>query len=374
MSERLQDSLDRIGRADLSAVATGAIGAEATLVGAHQAERIVAANGDPSTLAVMRYSGRACVNNVEQTWSAVAKVIDTAVPQRLHWVRSSDEIALYRSRHFAGGAGGFRPARCYHISQPSAGITVLWLEDLTGVRRTPFSLDELAQIVRHVGRWNAEQARRPLPAIDFKDYTVFARWEKAEWDLEREFAAFRAMDREPEVQALYRGRPLDVAFALRDGFLANNRRARGLPRSVCFGDANVGNIFATRDETIAIDWSSLTLDPIGVDAGSVVGSATTFGGEFIAIAANERELFGHYVEGLTEGGWRGQRDDVRRAFLVHYGGYLISNAILPAFIGKFPRDRIERRLGMPWDEMFHRHAGIIDLLPGYVEELSRLNG
>jgi hypothetical protein len=373
MDERLQATLDSVSGLDLATVAASVLGtAVASPVGTAQTELIVSTSGDPSTLGIVKHSGLAMVGHEKRPWSAVAKVIDLAAARRVHWVRCEDEVALYRMGAF-GGAKRFRPAHCHLISEPAPDLVILWLEDMTGARRAPFLLNELARIVRDLGEWNALQLRLPPPAgLDLASYSVFSRWEKPEWDIAREFADFRAMEHGPEVRALYGDRPIDIAFDLRDAFLANNARSRGLTRTLCFGDANIGNLFATPSETVAVDWSSLTLDPLGVDAGSVIGSAVTFGGDFLAIATNERQLFERYVEGLVDGGWQGDRNDVRRAYFVHFGGYLISIAMAPAFIRKFDRARIERRAGMPIQQMFERSAPIIDLLPSYLEELSML--
>ena len=58
----------------------------------------------------------------------------------------------------------------------------------------------------------------------------------------------------------------------------------------------------------------------------MIGSAITRGRDFASVARHERALFDSYLDGLTASGWIGDRDDVRRAYFVHYGYYLLTNA------------------------------------------------
>ena len=104
----------------------------------------------------------------------------------------------------------------------------------------------------------------------------------------------------------------------------------------------------------------------------MIGSAITRGRDLASVARHERALFDSYLDGLAASGWQGVRDDVRRAFLVHYGYYLLTMAMLPASLKKFPRAAVEMRMGASWDELPALAAGIVDLLPSYLEELPKL--
>ena len=73
--------------------------------------------------------------------AAVAKIVDFSVPPdpMNSWVHPENEAAVYNEGYFSGNGLSFRPARCYHISRPSADVVVLWLEDLTGAKGPPFT-------------------------------------------------------------------------------------------------------------------------------------------------------------------------------------------------------------------------------------------
>ncbi len=92
-----------------------------------------------------------------------------------------------------------------------------------------------------------------------------------------------------------------------------------------------------------MDWASFTLDPLGVDAGSMIGSAITWGRRAMDVARNEGTLFEGYLDGLRAAGRRGERDTVRRGYLLHYGSARARHRQLPAFLKKFNRARVELR-------------------------------
>ena len=93
-----------------------------------------------------------------RAWSSVTKIIDLAVEGQNRHMGSAtspkNEELVYERGHFIGTGLRFRPAHCFHISHPGE-YTVLWLADLTGAKGAPFEVDELAQMARHLGEWNA---------------------------------------------------------------------------------------------------------------------------------------------------------------------------------------------------------------------------
>ena len=374
MNWRVVSLLDGIGDAELAGVAAAVLEvADAAPIGVVRADAILSPHGEPRTTGIFKVSGTAGAAGQVRDWSAVAKVVDFSVPPdpMNSWVHPENEASVYTEGYFGGEGLSFRPARCYHISRPSNDIVVLWLEDLTRAMGPPFTSVVLEMMARHLGEWNGYHAGHgpSLKSPTGRD-GVFARWNS--WHYDEELADFQAMRDRPEMMAMYGVRPIEMAFRLRDLLLGIGRRARQHRRTLCFGDCNIGNLFFKDEETVAIDWAGLTYDPLGVDAGSMIGSAITRGRDFASVARHERALFDSYLDGLAASGWHGDRDDVRRAFLVHYGYYLLTMAMLPASLKKFPRAAVEMRMGAAWDELPALATGIVDLLPSYLEELSDL--
>ena len=368
------EMLRRVTAADLSVIAAKASGVpEARLLVPLQATDVVSVHADRRTIGIVRVTGMAEAAGRSFGWSTVAKVMDFSVTPETPslWVRPENEPAVYAGRYFADDGSGFRPARCHLISTPAPGVVVLWLEDLAHARHAPFALDELAQILRNLGRWNGLHFRRELtlPFTPGRDI-VALRWDQMRF--EEQLREFLDMRDTPALRDMYGSHSIDLPLTLHKLLLAVNARARTHAHTLCFGDCNIGNLFSLPGETVAIDWASLTIDPLGVDAGCVIGSAISWGRQFVDVARSEGELFGCYMAGLGEAGWKGARDDVRRGFMLHFGTYLLSMSMMPASLGRYGRDRVERRMETPWDDLPGRCAGLIDLLPGYIDELARL--
>lgn len=374
MSERLAAVLSGIADAEIARVAAAAIGiAGAALAGPPDVHDLISPHNDRRTLAIKRFSGIASAEGSKRRWSAVCKIVDLDVaPGSVStWVRPENEQAVYQEEYFVNDSLRFRPARCYHTSIPLPGIAVLWLEDLTTAKGPPFAPADLAQMLRHLGEWNGFHAAR-APSLRFKlgEDSVYTRW--AAWNYDADLADFRSMRHRPEVRAMYGDRSIEIVFELRDLLLQINQRARTHPHALCFGDCNIGNLFLRRDETVAVDWASLTSDPLGADAGCLLGSAITWGRRFGEVAENERDLFRHYFDGLLASGWRGNADDVRRGHLVHFGFYLLIMAMMPASLKKYAREQVELRSGARWDELPLLAADIVNVLPSYLREMGRL--
>jgi hypothetical protein len=331
------------------------------------------ANNDRRTIGIAHLCGTVDADGRTAAWSVVAKLIDFGVPPASTntWVRPGNEVEVYRHRCFTGMGLGFRPARCHGITKPEADVTILWLEDLTGAARAPFGVEQLARMARDLGAWNGANALAP-PRLPFTppSGSIISRWD--EWDYDAELALMRRSRHEKPTVDMYRGRPVEPAFALRDALLKLNRRAVREPHTLCFGDCNIGNLLLTDEHTVAVDWSGVTCDPLGVDAGSVIGSAITSGRHFVEVLRHERELFDCYFEGLVGSGWRGDREAVLRGYLLHFGLYLLATAIGPITLRRFDRKRVERRMQASWDELGALAAGVVELLPRYVEELPAL--
>jgi hypothetical protein len=166
----------------------------------------------------------------------------------------------------------------------------------------------------------------------------------------------------------------DTLVELRALLVAQNERTKTLPHCLAFGDCQVGNLFHRPNETIAVDWATLAIDPIGADAGSMIGSMLGRAG-LLEVARNERALFDCYVEGLTASGWHGNRDDVRRGYFCHYGHYLATTVGLMPVVhtyDEWPRDEMEYRLGADWDSFPELYEPVYAMYPDYIEELQAL--
>ena len=115
---------------------------------------------------------------------------------------------------------------------------------------------------------------------------------------------------------------------------------------------------------------------MGADGGRFIGSALTWGRRFVDIARSERELFEAYLDGLREGGATEGHNVLRSGYLSELGFYLCSTVTLPSILAR-PKpglsvEYFEKRYDMPVAEFGAALAGMVDLIPSYVDELRAL--
>ena len=175
---------------------------------------------------------------------------------------------------------------------------------------------------------------------------------------------------------MYAHRSLEVAAEFVSVFGRLIERSRTLPHALSFSDGPIGNFFYRRDETVAVDWSGLSMDPLGADGGCFIGSALTWGRKFGEVATHERELFEGYLAGLVEGGCTEDLRVLRSAYLAHMAFYLGNIATFPTMLAGprkiLSREFFEKRFGGPMEEFGAEAKRVIDLLPTYVEEVRDL--
>lgn len=378
--EQEADRLKSIARAlapgAFAAVASAVLGADRpALIGAPIIVRLSAHHYDSRTIGMLHVSGQATDTEGQlRAWSCVIKVIDLLqTPRANSFVDAANEVLVYRDGVFDTGEERFRPARCYLISDGPGSTTLLWLEDLTGLQKPPFTLEELHGMAAHLGSWNAHQARSPA-ALPFepRSNSFRLRWDRT--PAMQQAARLRELHQHRYVRDAYRDVSLDKAGEFLRLVDKLNQKAALFPASLCFGDCNVGNLFIGENETVAVDWASVTRDPLGVDAGCMVGSAICWGRSGAAIAADERSLFETYLASVAASSVMRAAADVRLAYLSLYGFYVWFCAAMPVLLVDevFPIHLLELRFGARAEEIPSLVSGVIAGLPAYIDECSLL--
>lgn len=378
MNDRLESILNSVTADEFTTVARGALGSSsATLIGEPVFEEITTPHADLRTLGIVRALGEANTGSSTESWTAVLKILDVEAPagQNAGWVRAENEETVYEQNLFTDDDLRFRPARFYLKANRGPGLKLIWLEDLSDAEGPPFDVTQLSAIAGALGEFNGFQKQQPtkLPfepaANSFK-----VRWEGAAF-----VAAVSRLEqfRDNEIaKAMYRKSTVESTLEIHDLMVRLIERIKREQGSLSFGDSQPGNLFRKGDETVAIDWASLTMDPIGVDAGCLVGASSVWGRSGVDVALNERDIFESYVHGARSQGCNTPIDDLRRAFFGQFGLYLAATGNSPVTMAVpgeyFPQEFFEKRFETPWDEIPDLLAGIVDLIPGYVEELKQL--
>ncbi len=373
-----------IDPSDFESVARSVTGdSSASVTGEPRWTEIDETHGDLRTLAILRVEGEALVGGEQVRWSSVQKLIDTTADggpgNAGGWVDPAREETVYERGLFKDDGSKFRPAACYLITQPRPGMKMFWLEDLTEADRAPFSVEQLHRIIRDLGEFNGFHASRGTDErIETSTDSYLLRWNGSNHARGIDWTAEHADH--PILKRLLGTTPMDTVRDLCEALSRLNERSLKLRHGLSFGDSNIGNLFRLGEETVAVDWATVTMDPIGVDAGCLVGSAIARGRGGNAVMEAEKELFSSYVAGLRSGGWTGEEAHVRQAFFGQFGSYLI-NPVSGAHIvlRDTPEARrwhpwMEKRYETPFDEIPDLLAPRVASYPGYIEEIEALLG
>jgi hypothetical protein len=255
MDECLKATLDRLSEGELASIAAGALGAEhAVLMATPSFEELTTPHFDRKTIGIVRASGMArTTRDGALPWSAVGKVSDLSLaPHDGAFTHVEEEAMIYEQRVFAADALRFRPARCYAISRPRPSLRILWLEDLTGAKGTPFDLPTLRTIMRHLGEWNGHHAtRQTIVTVPVRRDSFATRWHSAGFAERLEHLPYFADT--SAWRPAFAGLAPSIVSELHEAIDALVKRAAALPHSLAFGDLAAGNVFLNGDETVAVD-------------------------------------------------------------------------------------------------------------------------
>ncbi len=279
------------------------------------------------TVGLYRVTGEAESPGTRRQWSAVLKVLDErAGGTGAGFVSPKTEIAAYRSGIFEkpAGAEGFRAATCYAIHAKADGSHWLWLEDISDAPVPPWSDDQYISSARHIGQFSGIWTRRPLPIEPWLGRDKF------EASILGETESVLALRQNSIVARAIPADLVERAAIVRPDlqFLASTLRR--LPSTVCHSDCHPKNLLlvmkgSSHAATVAIDWASASLGPVGIDSGGLIGSGlvwTEMGAE--RARRLEKPVFDSYMAGLTDAGWRGDPRHARLGFLAFMTRYCAS--------------------------------------------------
>jgi hypothetical protein len=343
-------------------------------------ESVGAAHADFRTVAVVRYSSTAETQNGTQHWSSVVKVVDPAAEAGLHAFasRPESEIQIYKHNYLTHPSIPFRPANCFKIGNMADGVTMIWLEDLTGAVQPPWELDHYVKVANHLGMFNGYNAvhSAELP-FDVPENIYLEK--KSVHELPQSLKRFDRYRDSDEVKRAFGDVPTDIPWRFAELFRGISELAKGFDHCIAFGDSHARNIFPLGEETVGIDWANVAFDPIGTDVGLLIGSALTQHPEEInLVAANERRIFDSYLEGIREVGWHNDADEIRLGTLAQMGSYLAIGLFTPSSLasGMLEENRAayERRWGVELEQIPEQVGTVISLIPEIVDEIEELLG
>jgi hypothetical protein len=308
------------------------------------------------------------------------KIIDKSVPTNdaANWAFPENEAKVYELGLLADDGIQLRPAKCYLTHRDNDGLSMFWLEDLSGAPQPPWTLNQFISAANHLGQFNGYHSvnKTELPIEVTKD-AYYLRMTVVE--LHSLYSKLLEVPPDdPILRRVFGATPIEPVPEFAATFERALEVAKSLPHGLSFGDSHPRNLFPLDSETVGIDWASLAYDPIGCDIGVLIGSPLTFTEvEVQCIAQNEQEIYESYIEGLKSSGWTGNVDHVRLGFFMHFSFYALAGANLPLLFEQIKtndatRARVEKRWGVPLDEAPELKAQVAALIPKYNEELKLL--
>ena len=258
-------------------------------------------------------------------WTAVLKVLCANEDALAHWLASDTpsawnywlrEALVYE--HDVPGLfaeSGVEGPRLLGIFRRAPGEVALWLEHVAGVPGTDWTIARHATAARSLGVAQgrlADLSQRPEHAWLTRRFL-------------RDYSGTRPGSMELLDDDVAWSRPL-----VRDHFPPSLRREmvrmhaererwlglmESLPRTLCHLDVWPHNMLARDDErTVLVDWSFVGDGAIGEDIGNLIPDVVF---DLFMPASSLPELdarvFEAYLDGLREGGWRGDERVVRLA-------------------------------------------------------------
>jgi hypothetical protein len=378
MNEQIEKLLAGVSSTTFETVARGVLGDDsATLNSTPVFEEITTSHADLRTIGIVKVSGIATGQGPErneQAWSTVVKISDPRKEARR--ANLDNEAQIYRLGLFNGDEVPFRAAKCYFIGSHEDELSTLWLEDLSNAPQPPWTVEQFSVAANHIGQFNGHNLERntKLPMDILLDSYITRLERHDRGSIAEEFVQKRDTE---IVKAAYAESSIESTIRFFGLVEQLEEAGRNLPHSLAFGDAHSRNLFPVGDETVGIDWGTVGMEPVGSDIGVLLGSPLSYGiQEASLMMQNERAMYDSYVIGLRSRGWDGNDDELRLGFFCQFAFYISLIGGLPIVISKLAdrKEFIEKRIGVPFDDVPSHLAPVLAVIPKYVEELEALLG
>lgn len=315
------------------------------------------------TLGIFKLSGEAKTASERKSWSVIAKVMDlSATSEHIANASPMREIHAYECGLLNqigppnSDGSGVRAAKHYGTHEIADLGKVLWVEDLSEAPPPPWDDATYLEIVRQIGRFNADWEINPPtePSWFLEDLRAI----NHDPSLER-FVTFRDYLHDPMMQLVATPTVAEQLMSLPDVVPVAHAFLDASPSSLSHLDMQPRNIFPIHlasgaIESVLIDWAEIGYRPIGTAVAGMVGSSMTwceFDAEHGSRLLSQALLA--YIEGLEENGWHGDVKLVRLAYMTSAVFRAAGNALFPVMWVNEPEwiPYMVDMLGKPPEEM-----------------------
>lgn len=284
-----------------------------------------------------------------------------------HWNYWRREAVAYTTGFAAeayAGTGIVPPELIDAVDRPD-GAVELWLAEATGAHGTAWPADRFRHFARQLGAGQARWAGRvpDLPWLSrrwLRNYLTHGPativWTRTDADYAH------------PITAAWPTRELRTLWEHRERVL---RVAESMPRTLAHLDVWPTNLIADGDRTVLIDWAFTGDGALGEDIANLIIDSVTDGLIDAALLPEIAEAaVGGYLDGLRDGGWRGDPDLVRRAIAAC--GAAKYSWFGPAVLGRMIRGSAARNAnGRPLDDdaaELERLRGLVELIVRWASE------
>ena len=317
-------NLPKIDQDVLAGVVRTMLSTEAAEIESWQINQIGGGAGNPVSAGIYRVQGIASDKSSKFPWSVILKILQS--PENLgmedmgggegptHWNYWKREPLVYRSGFLDKLPEGLVAPTCYAVEELPGNIARLWLEEIRDMYHGAWSLQRYSLGARHLGRLNGRYSTKS----SYVEYPWLGKgtnrqWlqevlsGELQWDHPLMLRRYPDPDTNPFVQLVLQN----------ERFLA---RLDLLPQTLSHGDTYPTNFMSRigregKEQTVALDWALLGLQPLGDDLGQFVYGAINNlkGASQVEIVNN---LFEAYVQGLQDEGCDLDGELVRYSFVV----------------------------------------------------------
>ncbi|MEH2216112.1 MAG: phosphotransferase [Nostoc sp.] len=327
------------------------------------------------TAGLWRIAGIANNGSEQLSWSVILKILHlqpknvgsifNSSQDPTHWNYWQREALIYTSGILDNLSGDLVAPRCFTVTQPSANILWLWLEDIQGSPGTTWDLERFGVAARHLGYLQGSYVMaRSLPSESWLSRDWHRVWvsniDNTALEAWREPTAWQ----HPLLKEIFSPNIGDRVMNLwsdRHTFLDAVDKA---PHTLCHFDITPNNLFSRRnaygdDQTVLIDWSFVGYGVLGEDIINLVLDSVFLlfvnGSSLIPL---EKLVLEGYLAGLRSAGWNGDECVVRFTYTalaaLHFG--LIVGRLLKIVQNESRHSWLEQRFGRTFDDIIAARA------------------
>ncbi len=327
------------------------------------------------TAGLYRITGIADDRSEQLSWSVIVKVLHlqpedassifNSSQDPTHWNYWQREALIYTSGILDNLTGDLVAPRCFAITEPSANVVWLWLEDIQGIPGTAWSLERFGVAARHLGYLQGSYVvSQSLPSEPW----LSRDWHRA-WVSNIDHTALEAW-REPTtwqhplIKEIFSQTIADQVMDLWSDRHILLEAVDKAPRTLCHFDITPNNLFARHnadgnDQTVLIDWSFVGYGVLGEDlVNFVLDSVFLLFVDGSSLIPLEKLVLEGYLAGLRSAGWNGDEGVVRFTYAavaaLHFG--LIAGRFLKLVHNESRHSWLEQRFGRTFDEIITSRA------------------